>query len=425
MIDVLAFEIPLLLALLWLVRRKRELTPYLWPTAGLAGLFHLLALLRAFTAAAPGFAFTVPDSFAYGAGVRGEGLVTAVDGKQPGSLGGLVAAFAFGGDKKVETSRGAYEAPAYAFGWRPWEAFDSYELEEASAGLVLTERQPVALAGEGPVITQVGSSRALSGARVERANGETVGTARELLAQLRAVPESGVALLRVMRPTPDDNVVTVVFSPSMFGDSVPAAPEDRVVRDLGLGGVFARLRAGGTAGLLGFVDLVGGQGVRGARDLVAGFRAGMAKGAAEVKLRRGLKMRFRPQDRVEIFVRPRLELLPWIGPNWAVSWLLGFPLSPLRQALGLASLPSLTRHWDLVPHQLYNLDDAPARVPGFVLFRLSSLFTSVFLAQLAWVAFRRKTLGWRRPSNRVRGAALFALVLLLQLGDVLAVFVAR
>lgn len=427
MIDLLALELPLLLLLLWLVRKRRELDSLLWPAAGVAAVFHALALLRFFTAPVPGFVLTGRLSPAFSAGVRGEGKVLAVGGRAPGSLGRLAAALLHGEGARIETTRGTYEVKSYGLAWRPWEALDSYALEEATGGLMLTKRQPVFLSRGGDAfILQITTPDASGGIRIERAAGKPVDGLHELFSAIGAMPEGGITPLRVMRPTPDDNVSTVIFSPSMMPPP-PAGEaegvEDRLARTLGLTGAFTLAESPATAPLLGFPERLNGQAVYGPRTFLRAYSEALAteKGEATFRFRSGDGMLWRKGEGGRFFVRPRVGLLPWIGPDAFTSWAVGVPFSPVRQALGLAGLRLILRHLAFVPRQLYNLDDDPFAVPGFVFYRLSSLFVSIFLALLAWRILRPRIARYGRPPSWARGLLVLSLALLLQLGDLLVV----
>lgn len=65
------------------------------------------------------------------------------------------------------------------------------------------------------------------------------------------------------------------------------------------------------------------------------------------------------------------------GPRLALSaW------GVVAPALGIARIPALVSSWSQVPGQYYALDVAPHRVPGYFMFRLASLLTSLAIALL-------------------------------------------
>ena len=226
-----------------------------------------------------------------------------------------------------------------------------------------------------------------------------------------------MAPLRFMRHSPDDNVSTTYFSPLMARvkeGNAPELQEEMLARALELTGFYVFLEGRGNSLIAGNLERLDGRPVRGFHNLNLRLKS-LAEGKeGQLEIRPWGPFSWFQKNRGPILLRPRVALLPWIGPNAFVSWLVGVPFSPFRQLLGIRNLSLLHRYWAAIPRQFYNLDDAAAGIPGFIYYRLSSLFLSFFLALLAWNLIWHGTKRGAEPPFGIRCIFLAGITLMLQ-----------
>jgi hypothetical protein len=400
-IDLL-FYLGLATALLLFLTRRTGPRALLAGFAAASALAHTagVALLYARPAAFAYVAFPSPAALA---GLHGAGTVTEAGGAPAApSVGAFLGRSLASAELRVGTTGGRFER-AYAVPARAWwEGVDSYDLEEASGGLVFFPRRPVYRSFLPPVYLQTDAT-ANEVLRIESVSGKPTATIPALLAELEGFPRDGVLSLRVMRPGPSDGLATLYYSPYQF----PAVPELRPVRadelaqrHLGLSGLLLLARREGARHWL--LRGVGATPIYGP----AGFAERLRKFPED-------RRAFRPDPSPKAF--PRLTLFPLLHAGAFATWLPGLAAAYVRPVLELPRLRHLPALWPDVPKQYYLLDDGYGAAS--LLFRVAALAASLALALGAWRLLLRLAPG----AARHRGVVLFGIAMMLQLADLLQI----
>lgn len=392
---------------------------YLLAAAALAFALSLFCFYR--TPAK--FDYVIHPSAASAAGLKGRGEATTVGGEPVAGLGSFFAAALWQEQTSIRAGRD-FARECLGPGWRFWQALDSYVLEECSGGLALLPRRPIYHGAGGVLLpAQITALRAGEWLRFIQAGEKPLTRISEMLTELTPLPPGGVIPIRVMRPSPDTAVQTVVFSPvALQQRRVKGLPMEQAAQlYFDFSGLPVTIVRYSQPDVMSTLYEVSG---------VPVYGPGLLKREA-----RNPRERWRPRLEFNNFslpfgngtdyllrlvLRPRVSLLPWMHKHAFVSWMLSVPGTAIRQVASLMELPRL---FSLkLPMQAYLLDDAFTW--SFFWFRLGSLSVSLALAGVLRTAVSSsKGAGRIRDllPLRSRGILLLLLVVALQLGDLFVI----
>jgi hypothetical protein len=383
----------------WLTRKIRAalLAALLAIISAIALALCLFALYRS----PPRYDYVVWPSIAASEGLQAHGKVTAIDGVPVDNLGDFFAR-ALNSEKISIQAQKEFQRHLDLVKEPFWVPLDSYDLEEASGGLAMLPRKPIYHKTDPNLRWQIGVA-GMQPLRIISAHGAETPSIAELVSELKPVPPGGFIGLRMMKPSPDNGVQTVVYSPFAFGtpEGKTGFTADILAQyQLGLSGLTLLEHVSGKAVSVSTIYSLPGRQITGP--------AAMAKAAQDSENYRY----FAPKGHMIAF--PRLALLPRIFTSPLESWALGVPGTYLRQLADFSNVAELFTFWEYIPAQLYLLDDGINY--STILFRLSSLAASAAMALLALAAVGRfqnvfaLLAKWRFPF-------LLLLTLLLQVAD--------
>jgi hypothetical protein len=401
--------LPLLVACASLLWASKFLSPRAFARAlvAITIVAHGLCIASLYSLA-PKYEYVQHPSPASEAGLRGSGKVRALGDAPVTSLGEFLA-LAFSRAHAAISAEGGFHRVYPLFGeWKLWRALDSYDLEEASGGLVFFPRRPN-LKNASPLLGRQIQAWEPGLIRIIQAHGQPTPTIAAFLLEVEKMPRNGVMNIRAMQPTPDHGVQTIYFSPSFHPapkkGAVPGSPADD-----------AQILTGFSS-----VPLL----IQDKRKVMYTEHFYFQRPywiSGPAKLDEMLLSHVSPWKRLAqdatVYIQPRLALLPRLYESAWVSWLASVPGAFVRQITALPNLWSVAWLWEYLPKQYYMLDDA-IRAPTFF-FKLGSLATSLLIASALWAVCARRPYFPQRWKRR-KMVFLFTLATLLQIADLFVI----
>jgi len=405
LIDILVIIILALAVLLHFT--KKVPAKYMTITSAAASAATLALCLTALRLSATNYGYVLWPSRAATAGLKGGGHIDSLDGISLSNLGDFLAAALNRNELHIQ-AHGDFHRHYEPDTWKFWRALDSYDLEEASGGLALSPRRPILHAGTIFVKNQI-PGHVAEPIRIVSAQGIETPTIEPFLRVLEPIPQGGAISFRVMRPTPDNGLQTIIYSPSEssgIDKDAPKQPDELGQLQLGLSGLPLVVRSSpdGGGGGGGVLHALGGKEIFGP----AALSAAIADSPSEWQ-------RTYPAG-ADVCLFPRLTLLPHLYEHYWTTWLVGIPSTYLRQFLALPKIFDVFIWWDIIPKQYYLLDDG-LTFYSFA-FRLSSLAASLALAFLLWSSCMQFKHAARLVKRR-RYSCVLILTILFQLADLM------
>jgi len=383
MIDLLLL-IGIIAGVLTLITKNFSLFRLVLTFAGLSCMANAVCLTVLYTTDAR-YTHVINPSRSFEAGIKAPGLVHFVNDSSVSSLGAFLAMAFTPGEAKILGKKEEKFSRSYppSDRWKFWQALDSYIIEEAAGGLVFFPRRPIWRNAE-------------KNNRIISVHGVETNSIESFLNAVAAVPPTGVFNVRIMSSTPDTGVDNIPLSPLFYKSSIPEIY-------FGISGLPVVLAEPGREWF--FLTL---------------YRAGHQTLHGPADLQREIHMNsvnwIPAAHGAQVFMRPRLALLPMIYENIIVSWVASTSGVYLRQLLGLKNLWYMAVYWSVLPKQWYLLDDGIGAASLF--FKIGSLFASLALSLLALLFIHRCFPRRQKFVHRNRTKLILLTTMLFQLTDI-------